>query len=215
MSRSCRRGLAAIVVGALTLGAAAAAPVVQTATPGNATQTSHDVMRGTFTQRKYLADLDQPLVSSGRYVVAADHGLIWRIKQPIQAQLVISRQRLVRSSDRHEITRIDADQQPALHIVAAVLLAVFQADTDKLRQYFDIQKQTPKKKGGDGRWAMTLRPKSAAVAEFVDHVRVRGQATPKHIEIYQPGGDHTEIDLQPTSGGPDTLSAAERAEFLH
>lgn len=206
-----KRLLLLILVSLLMTGTASTAASATTTAPNKATQTQPKVIRGTFTQRKYLAELDQPLISSGHYVVAAKHGLIWRIERPVQAQLIISQDHLVRSSNGHEITRVNADQQPALQIVAAVLLAVFQADMDQLAQYFEIQKQT----GDNNHWTMTLRPKSAAVAEFIDHVRVRGATTTNHIELYQPGGDHTEIDLRPTTGGPDTLSATERAEFPH
>lgn len=194
---------------ALMVGNAGTAIAAEASAPQQAAQAQQAVIRGTFTQRKYLAELEQPLESSGTYVVAAGHGLIWHIRQPIQAQLVISKQQLIRRSDGHEVARINADQQPALHIVAAILLAVFQADTDQLQQYFHTDRQ----QGSDSHWTLTLRPKAAAVARFIDHIRVQGAAHISHIELYQPGHDRTVIDLQPTSVGPDTLTAAEKAEF--
>lgn len=205
-------GLTIVVVGVLSVAAAFTTTcAADAATAGHTTPPQGKVMRGTFTQRKYLAELKQPLVSSGRYVVAAQRGLIWQIEKPIQAQLVISRKHLVRRSDGHEITRINANQQPALQIVAAVLLAVFQTDTDQLRQYFKVQKR----QGANNQWVMTLHPKSATVAQFADHIRVRGKTHIEHIELYQPSGDHTVIDLHPATDGPNTLSAAEQAEFAH
>ncbi|MDN5872909.1 MAG: outer membrane lipoprotein carrier protein LolA [Sinobacteraceae bacterium] len=193
------------------IGAPASATAADATASGPAAQARPDVVRGTFTQRKYLAELGQPLVSSGRFVVAADHGLLWQIEQPVQAQLVITENHLVQRSDGHEIARIDADQQPTLRVVAALLLAVFRADMAQLRQYFDIQKHSR----DSGHWTMTLRPIAAAVGEFIDRVRIQGQgaAQIERIEIDQPGGDRSVIELHTASAGAATLGAQEKARF--
>ena len=170
------------------------------------------VIRGQFTQHKYLAELQQPLVSSGQFVIAAGHGLIWQIEQPLQVQLVITRQQLVQRSDGEQTTRIDADQQPALRVVTAILMAIFETDTDRLQRYFDVKKETAADGSG---WTLTLQPATAGVRKFIQHVRIQGQgeAQVQHIEIQQAGGDHSEIDLQTDSDGPTTLSEKEKALF--
>lgn len=203
-----KRLLLTVIISVCAAASTSVATAKSTSPSHHAAQAQHNVIRGTFTQRKYLAELDQPLISSGHYVVAAQHGLIWQIRKPIKTQLVISRQHLVRSSNGHKIMELNADQQPALRIVAAVLLAVFQADMEQLREYFRIQK----KAADNGHWAMTLQPASAAVAKFIDHVQVKGATHINHIELYQPGGDRTIIDLN-TTAVSDTLSAAEKTEF--
>lgn len=208
----CRCVFAAVLCLVIAVGAAAAPATAGggAAAPWHAQPTGRDVLRGSFTQRKYLAELEQPLVSTGRFVVAAGHGLLWRIEQPVQAQLVVTRQHMVQRSNGHEVVRFNAEQAPALSVVAAVLLAVFQADMDQLRHYFQIQKQS----GHGDHWAMTLVPSGAGVGEFIAQVRIQGAANINRIEIDQPGGDRSIIELHAAVDGPATLSAQEQAQFL-
>lgn len=210
MNRLLAGGFAASFVAAVMVGAAATAAVPsKAAAPWQEAHAQRDVIRGTFTQRKYLPELDQPLVSSGRFVVAAGHGLFWQIEQPVQVQLVITQEQLLRRSNGHEIARTSAEEQPALRVVASVLLAVFQADMDALRQVFKIQKQSL----DNGHWSMTLRPAGAGALEFIQSVRIRGAAHIEQIEIRQPEGDYSVIDLDAATAAPPTLSAQERALF--
>lgn len=208
MKRVHRHGIAAVVAGLVM--AAAATPAAHEPTPWAGAESQQDVIRGSFTQRKYLPELEQPLVSSGRYVIAAGHGLIWRIEQPVETQLVITRQHLIQRSNGHAIARLSVEQQPALSMVAAILLAIFQADMDRLKQYFEIQRQGR----GDGGWTMLLRPGTETVGKFIERVRVSGAAHIQRIEIHQPNGDRSVIELNPASEASAALSAEERAQFL-
>ncbi len=199
-----------LLLGAL-LAVSAYAVQAEPAPPWGDTQAQGEVVRGTFTQTKHLAELEQPLLSTGRFVVARDRGLIWHIEQPVSAELIMTRERMVQRSDGHEVARISAQEQPALGVVAAVLLAVFQADMDRLRQYFDIETQTRE----GGAWAMQLRPVASGVREFIEGVRIEGAANIERIEIRQAGGDRSIIELRTASPDPETaaLSAEEQAKL--
>lgn len=214
MSRHFRYPFVAVCAGLIMLlGVPAAASAADTPTPSaDRSQTQQSVIRGRFTQRKYLAELQQPLVSTGQFVVAAGHGLLWQIETPVQVQLVITRKHLIQRSKGQQTTRINADQQPALRVVTAVLLAIFETDTERLRQYFNIEK----KPGADGNgWTLTLQPATAGVSEFIQRVRIQGQGSAhvRRIEIDQTGGDRSVIELHETSDGPATLSSEEKAQF--
>lgn len=212
MKRVHRHGIAAVVAGIVMTAAsvAADAPAAHASAPWAGAGSQQDVIRGSFTQRKYLPELEQPLVSSGRYVIAAGHGLIWRIEQPVETQLVITRQHLIQRSNGHETARLSVERQPALGMVAAILLAIFQADMDRLRQYFEIERQGR----GDGGWTMLLRPGMETVGKVIERVRVSGAAHIQRIEIHQPNGDRSVIELDPAIEAPATLSAEEQAQFL-
>lgn len=173
--------------------------------------TKPQVVRGSFKQLKYLPELEQPLVSTGHFVMAAGHGLIWQIEQPIQASLVITREYLVRRSNGQRIARFSAEQQPALRVVAAVLLAVFQTNLEQLKQYFTIDKQH----GNGNNWSMTLHPANAGIAKFIERIQVQGGKHVERIVIDQPNGDRSVIKLHPTDKGPATLTAEEKARFSH
>lgn len=185
------------------------------ALPWQDQQSDSAVVRGRFRQEKHLAELDQPLVSTGRFTVARGHGLIWQVEQPLSTQLVITREQLVERSDGHETARISAREQPGLAVVAAVLLAVFQGDMERLRQFFVIERDPTDAPDA----VVTLRPASAAVSEFVQRIRIEGGTRIERLRIEQPGGDYSVIDLETNAGDSDAstgeLTADEQAAFSH
>lgn len=174
-----------------------------------AIQAQGDVLRGRFTQEKHLAELDQPLVSRGQYVIARDHGLIWRVQEPLQATLIISQQQLVQRSDGEQTLRISADQQPGLSVVTAILLAIFQADIERLKTFFHLHSESL----AQGGWAIELTPRQASVGEFIESVRIQGGQSIERIDIRETGGDRSRIQLQQTEAGAGGLTASEQAEF--
>src|SRR5699024_5368969 len=100
-------------------------------------------------------------------------------------------------------------QQPALRVVAALLLAVFQADTTALQQYFTIAGQHV----NADHWTLRLTPRSASVSHVISSIRIAGGAHVEHIDIRQANGDRSVIDLQTRTNASATLSASERALF--
>jgi hypothetical protein len=203
MSPSGRLGQVLLLCAALIT----AAPAFAAAPPAPALQPRRAIVRGHFTQKKILAELDHPLISTGHFVAAAGRGLIWQVQQPIKTQLVITPGQLVARSQGHETLRVNADQQPGLQVIAAVLLAVFQANTQRLRQFFTVQT----KRGPAGRWTMTLRPKTQTVDAFIKQVTLAGAAEIKRITIAEPNGDRDVIALHIDAKGPRKLTPKERA----
>lgn len=179
------------------------------ADPLTALQPGTDVARGTFTQQKHLAELERPLTSSGRFVAARGHGLIWRVRKPVETTLIVGRKHLIKRRDGHRTLRVDADEQPGLRVIAAILLASFRADEARLRQYFDIEKNAE----SDTDWRMRLTPTADSVAEFIDHVTIRGDTRVRRIAIDEAGGDRSVIRLQTVEPDPDGLTETERAGF--
>lgn len=182
--------------------------LVYSSAGATAPQLQSDVVRGDFIQSKYLAELDQPLISSGQFVLARGHGLIWQVEKPVKTTLVIGQTQWVQSNNGHETLRIDANQQPGLNVVAAMLLAVFQGDEARLRNFFDIDSDKAKDP-----WTMQLKPKTAAVAKFIHSLTIEGNESINRIEINEAGGDRSVIQLRNTAPDPAGLSAAEQAEF--
>lgn len=174
-----------------------------------AVQTQGDVVRGDFVQEKHLAELDQPLISKGRYVIARDHGLIWRVQDPLTTTLIISQRALLQRSQGQETLRISADKQPGLSVVTAVLLAVFQADTERLKNYFEIESLP----ADAGNWALQLQPKQASVAEFISSVKIAGGKNIERIDIAEAGGDRSVLRLTSAQADPAGLRAEEKSEF--
>ncbi|MES1954802.1 outer membrane lipoprotein carrier protein LolA [Salinisphaera hydrothermalis] len=210
----CMTYFAAMVLLALctTVTAASAASSAPSDMPALGSETAGHVLRGQFVQHKHLAELDQPLVSRGRYVVDRDRGLLWQVEKPVKSTLVITPKALTESSQGQQTAHISAEQQPALGAVASILLAVFQGNTGQLSQYFDIQHPN-----ADAQPAtLVLTPKTDAVKQFITRLKLTGDEHTVHrIRIDQPGGDYSVIDLQPAPDDTQALTPAERRAFSH
>lgn len=168
-----------------------------------------EVVRGRFRQEKHLIGLDQALVSSGSFLVAPEHGLLWRVERPIETTLVIDEQRMVQRVDGRQTLRLSRDEQPGLSVVAAVLTAIFQADLDRLRDFFVMRSESAE----EGHWRVVLEPTSAGVAEVVTRLTLFGADKIERVEIDEPGGDRSVIRLDLESDPVSPLTPRERREF--
>lgn len=166
-----------------------------------------DVVRGHFTQKKYLAELDKPLTSQGEFVLARGHGLIWRVKKPFQTTLVITNDALVQRHDGQTVKRLSQAERPGLKIVTGIMLAIFSADFDQLKDHF-----IPKfEQTADQGWQLVLTPKTEAIARMVRQIRISGRRQIRRIVIEKPGGNRSVINLAPRpTQSTEALSSREK-----
>lgn len=167
------------------------------------------VIRGEFKQEKYLAELDEPLVSRGEFVVAPGDGLIWRVRQPVTSTMVVTRRHLVETVEGRETLRVTSEERPALRMMATAMLAVFRADADRLKEFFEVDVEAA---DGDD-WALRLRPRGETAAEFMDFMQLCGGTRVELVEVAESGGDRTVIHLVSASSTSGGLTADERAEL--
>jgi hypothetical protein len=163
-------------------------------------------LRGEFSQRKFLHELPQPLLSSGDFLVARGLGVAWHTRVPFDSELVLTPQALVQRDAGAAPTRVDASTQPGLGAVAQVFDALFALDLPKLTERFELYGQ----RGKDG-WILGLKPRDAALAKAMTAVVVQGRAQPQHILLYEAGGDRTEIVFSHQAA--TALSDADRQRF--
>jgi outer membrane lipoprotein-sorting protein len=96
------------------------------------------VIHGNFIQEKHLRALPKPLTSTGTFVLAKDHGLLWQLKTPLQQDYRITAQ---------GIARRDGTSWQMLPGKSAgaeqnrLFLAVLQGDSSGLQRDFDLQLQ--------------------------------------------------------------------------
>lgn len=168
-----------------------------------------EVVRGRFHQEKHLVGLDQALVSSGSFLVAREHGLLWRVERPLETTLILDERRMVQRVDGRQTLRLNQEEQPGLSVVAAVLVAIFRADLDRLRDFFAIRAEAAQ----EDRWRLMMEPTAAGVAEFVTRLTLSGADGVERIEIDEPGGDRSIIRLEVAPGPALPLTPQERREF--
>jgi outer membrane lipoprotein-sorting protein len=145
------------------------------------------VVRGTFTQEKYLRALPQPLVSVGTFVLARDRGLLWFLQAPVQQDYRISAAGIARRTPNG--WKQTSQQGPAAR-QNELFLAVLQGDTEALQRDFELQLT-----GTAQAWSLTLTPRSRLLAQIFSTILIQGGATAERIELVEAQGDSTLLTL--------------------
>ena len=162
------------------------------------------VIHGDFIQEKHLRALPKPLTSTGTFVLAKDHGLLWQLKTPLQQDYRITAQ---------GIARRDGTSWQMLPGKSAgaeqnrLFLAVLQGDSSGLQRDFDLQLQ-----GTPDHWTLTLTPRSLLLKQVFKQINIDGGELVQRIELQETQGDSTQL-LMRNSVSNQPLSEAEQHDF--
>lgn len=144
------------------------------------------VLRGNFEQEHQVKLSDNPILSSGAFVVAPSHGLIWNITKPFPTSTVVSQDNAAQVVGGL-VVKLPVKNLRRLYDMVGGALA---GDWSKLEQDFVI-----KRSGSAEQWQMLLTPKP-------------GRPSPlPYITITVSGGKFVEnIVMTKADGRCDTLS---------
>ena len=162
------------------------------------------VIHGDFIQEKHLRALPKPLTSTGTFVLAKDHGLLWQLKTPLQQDYRINAQ---------GIARRDGTRWQMLPGKSAgaeqnrLFLAVLQGDSSGLQRDFDLQLQ-----GTPDHWTLTLTPRSLLLKQVFKQINIEGGELVQRIELQEAQGDSTQLLMQ-NSVSNQPLNEAEQHDF--
>ena len=163
------------------------------------------VLRGDFTQERNLAGFSKPLRSSGQFVAARDHGVLWRTLQPFPSLLIITPEAIRERVDGQASFALDATAEPALRQINQILLALLQGELSALREHF-VASGRVDAQGFDVR----LTPQGK-VADMLGSVVVAGHHQIERVQISERSGDSSVIEFSALQ--PSTLTDAELADF--
>lgn len=166
------------------------------------------VLRGEFTQSKFLKELPKPLRSSGEFLVARGLGVDWHTEKPFNAAVLLTPQAMIQRAADGSTQRVSADQQPGLRAVGQVFDALFTLNLERLAETFMLYGEA----GDKGSWTLGLVPREAAFAKLMQRIVITGAAEPAQIVLYERSGDRTEIAFSGVRTRA-TLSDAERNRF--
>jgi len=170
-------------------------PVAQaeTVTLGQLSQRlmSTPVVRGAFSQQRHLALFSQPLTSNGHFVISRGQGLIWTQESPISMTLVLTGQRLIQQLAGQAPEVIERSRQPAIFTFSELLLAIFQGDTARLKETFELTFDADP----DGGWQLRLHPRSAPLDQILQSISLSGSDYIQQLRIEEVRGDRTEIQF--------------------
>ncbi len=168
----------------------------------------HAVVRAEFVQTKQIAALKRPLVTMGRLTFSRTQGVLWQIEQPYRLSYVFSEERIVEiGSDGKRRVR-ETREVPGLTQIGRVFRAVLGANSDALREHFEVTAQ-----GDPAKWAIGLKPRQTQLAQYLSGMQLSGGRFVEEIRINEAGGDGTQIRFS-NSHGADALSEAEMSLFI-
>lgn len=167
------------------------------------------VVRGNFTQEKTIPGFKQALRSSGVFVVSKADGMVWQVQQPFASMLRVTPERLQSiQADGSLGFELQAQQEPGLRAINAMLFAVMSADTQTLMEHFEVTAGSPNPKG----WSLLLTPRDAMLRQWLSTVQLQGDSSVRYVRLQEAQGQESVIALQHVSLA-QTLSAADAQLF--
>ncbi|KYQ85529.1 hypothetical protein AWW72_01050 [Acinetobacter sp. NRRL B-65365] len=166
-----------------------------------------DIVRADFEQQKKLASLNKTFTSNGALTFAKANGVLWQIKRPVQADLIVTQKKLVQKTQR-TYSQIQIDQSP-YSSVATLFLQLMSGDEKALAKNFNVVSADYRPTG----WNIALTPKSGLFKKLFVRIDAQGQQYVNKIVIQEQGNNSTTILFRNQNTQPNQLTAAEDALF--
>lgn len=167
-------------------------------------------LRGGFEQEKRITGFKNPLRSQGRFLLARDKGVVWTTLKPFPSEVVITRDRILsRQRDGSQRVEVDGREQPALRSVNAMMFALVSGDVAALSSRFETRVQALPDNG----WRLSLKPRSAALAQSFARIVLSGDRYVREVEIEEGNGDRTHLRFSDLQAAPAALTADEARRF--
>ncbi|MHA3049780.1 LolA family protein [Acinetobacter sp. ANC 4641] len=165
------------------------------------------IVHAHFEQQKKLTSLNKTYVSKGNVVFSKQQGVLWQMQTPVQADLVVTPQKLVQKTQR-TMSQINVQQSP-YGSVATLFLQLMAGDEKALASNFNIVSATHNNQA----WAVTLTPKSSLFKKLFNQVNVQGGRYVNQIVIQEKDRNITQIHFSQQTSQPQNLTAQEHALF--
>lgn len=166
------------------------------------------ILCGRFDQTKQLVGLKRPVISSGRFCVVMEKGVLWRTMQPFPNTLRLTRDEIVQLQGERVALRLDAKQEPTVRMINSVLFALLAGDLGQLEKLFEVDGSVDKNS-----WSVMLKAREPALAKAVGAIALDGAEYVKNITINEASGDRTSIVFSAIQTGDGAMTLDEAALF--
>ena len=147
----------------------------------------------TFSEKKYISILDQPVESSGELLFVAPSRLEKRTLKPRQESMVLDGDSLTltRGGRRHALQLKD---YPEVAGMIESIRGTLAGDRKSLERVYHLSLQ-----GGSARWTLVLIPLDAKVGAVVARIQIEGREDEvRSMEILQADGDRSVMRIAKT-----------------
>jgi len=151
--------------------------------------------KATFTEKKYLAVVDQPLESAGELSYTAPDRLEKRTLTPKLESLVLDGDRLIieRAGKRRLI--ISTESRPDAAAFVESVRGTLAGDLNALKTYYTVDFS-----GGAAAWKLTLVPKQTDMLKLISRIRIDGANDRITFIVFeQADGDRSEMRVVPVT----------------
>ena len=154
------------------------------------------LVRAHFEQQKKLVSLNKTFSSQGEILFNKQQGVLWQIKKPVQADLVVTPKKLVQKTQR-TLSEINVQQSP-YGSVATLFLQLMAGDQATLTQNFNVTYVENTSKG----WQVQLTPKNALFKKLFTQVDAQGGQYVNQIVLQEKDGNTTTIRFSQQNSQP-------------
>jgi hypothetical protein len=168
------------------------------------------IVRARFEQTRSMRVLKRPLLSRGRLTAVAGRGVLWQVREPHKATVLVTADAVLEWDDQGQPRRLEMAASPGFRALGDALLGVLTGDTGKLASLFEL---TPLP--ADPGWRLALAPKNPNLAAMISEIEIAGGQFVAKVVISEAGGDRTVITFGEVRTQPGVLDASEQAYFDH
>jgi hypothetical protein len=165
------------------------------------------IIKGNFVQEKYLNRFDRSLMSSGNFIIATEHGMVWETLQPFPSTMILGRDFILQSRPDGRQSVLSAQGNETFTQMADVISMVFSGQSQGLLENFEVYFL-----GSVSNWTIGLLPRDSVFASFVTRITMSGDSAIRSIRLFEPNSDIITYTLSNLSF-PARLNAHEEALF--
>lgn len=142
----------------------------------------HSPECGHFSQRRWLADFEIDVHSSGTFR-QKDEAIIWRTETPVKTEVNLS--------------AANPDLPPGFRIVLPIMTALLGGDWGRLQEHFRVEVT-----GELDSWRAALEPTDSRIAARLPLIQVEGSTVLETIVMNFADGDRLQLSLSPATCSP-------------
>lgn len=148
------------------------------------------IVKGTFTQEKHLSRFGRSLMSSGNFIISAEHGMVWETLKPFPSTMSLGNDFIIQSRPGGQTSVLSSQGNETFTQMASVISSVFSGKSQGLLENFEVFFF-----GSVTNWNIGLLPRDSIIASFAAKIIMSGDIASngsvaiRSIQIFEQSGD--------------------------
>lgn len=160
--------------------------------------TRHNFIHGRFRQTRELSGIPAPVKSKGRFMIWRSNGLYWETASPLFHATTFTDEQVYQWTEPGVAEPMSDGALQINQRISSVILALFEADFDGLRNNFEISVDD------DGeQWNVVMTPVNKYIRKALERISVTGDTHIRTVLLTSTTGDTTRIEMEVTSSGDE------------